>query len=374
MPKVGQNVDTARLSLDEFCVVTSCLAPDPTSGPLRRDITDALATVYWYRWVRRAAGHGTPYAISRLVEPNSHWSKGSGERFHRNKWPKYARGQHRPNDGLVNATERLFPGSARQIRHPLWEVLKRPPRSARSIEKFEAMLRPDVQALILRWRPRGRCSTAASVWPLAKRLERTQDLDALTALILQLHEARLAGQPGVEREWARHVYRCLLLISEELLLHGIAQPLFELIDRRVLQSASNEGWRYAFPASRYLAGGEFLEDVLWHIKGVECTALTNAQRVRHMQKVLDGDYGFDCLFALNPFRTVAAREVALPENLLRQILTDMHLFLWSWNMRHERQVHPWLPPKEVFDGADLHARAPDPLTEWQARSSSGSSA
>lgn len=364
MSKVGQHIDTARLSLSEFCGIARWRTPAPSSGRARRDIADALATVYWYQWIRWASPARTPYAVGRTVEPDAYWSSDDGERFHRNKWPKYARGWHRPHATLVERAERVFPGSARQIRHVLWEILKQPPSAAASVSRLERMLRPEVQSLIQGWRPKILSRKNGSVKQLAIRLERLSDLDGLAGMLLQLQAARIEGRSEMACQWASHAYRCLVLLGPQLAQYGIARPLFDLIELRFLHDVSHEGWRYRFPASRYLAAIEFAFDVTWHIKGVNGYALTRAQQIVHMQKVLNGRYGFECQMALNPFRHAVPGRAPLSADLWGAILRRIRLFIWAWHMRGER-VAEALPTKAVFDGTDLHAWKPEPERPWR---------
>lgn len=87
---------------------------------------------------------------------------------------------------------------------------------------------------------------------------------------------------------------------------------------------------------------------------------TPSQRVRYKQKTLGRDYGYDCQFALNPFKKVDSSALPLSQDLLREITRGLHFFIWAWNMRTEHGPHPWFPPLEVHDGTDLHAWAPEP--------------
>ncbi|HML83430.1 MAG TPA: hypothetical protein PKE37_16895 [Thiomonas arsenitoxydans] len=367
MPKDHQPIDTARLSLEEFRSVARIEPPTETAAQSRRDIADVFAAVYWSRWVRRASGCPTPYAVGRAVEPDAYWSADGGERFHRNKWSKYERGLHCPRDTLVDKTERTFPGSARQFRHVLWTILKQPPRSEHLIAEFEAMLAPDVHSMILKWRPRVLRSANNSLGRLPKKLEQVADLDALAAMILQIHAARLAGNTMAAHRWAYHLYRCLLLISDDLRQCGIAQPLFELIQFRLLKNVSHDGRQYYFPAPLYIAASHYLSDILKQISGTANPALDRAQRVSFMQLTLDLYHGLACRSALNPILQVTSNEGPPSESYQRVASLSKQLFIWGWNMRREERPRECLPTSSVFDGTDLHAWQPSPWRDSCSR-------
>lgn len=360
MPRNRQSIDTERLSLAEFRAVARIAPPAETAAQSRRDIADVFATVYWSRWVRRASGCPSPYAVGRAVEPDAYWSAGGGERLHRNKWSKYERGLHCPHDTLVDKAERIFPGSARRFRHVLWTILKQPPRSERLITEFEAKLGPDVHSLILKWPPRILRGASTSLGPLPKKLERVADLDALAAMILQIHAARLTGQTMAAHRWAYHLYRCLLLFSDDLRQCGIAQPLFELIQFHLLKNVSHRGCQYYFPAPLYIAASDYLSDILRQISGTAYPALDRTQRVRFMQLTLDIYHGLACRSALNPFLRVTSNEAPPSESCQRVASIGRQLFIWGWNMRREEQPRECLPTPSVFDGTDLHAWEPSP--------------
>lgn len=83
-------------------------------------------------------------------------------------------------------------------------------------------------------------------------LERMESLDGLAAVALQCHAARIAGSAETACRWAWHVYRSLVILGVFLLIRGIAQPMFELIEERLLKDIAQRGWRYHFPVGCYL--------------------------------------------------------------------------------------------------------------------------
>lgn len=354
-----QVVATERFSLQEFCTFAGFSEPAETAGTKRRDLTDALATVGWYRRLHQKSGRARPYGIGLTVEPDAYWKKSESERFHRNKWPKYARGRHRPQSTLVDAAERAFPGSASELNHLVWAILKIPPTTLSQITELESKLGPDVRLAISRWHPRVRASKNGAITRFASALEQSASLDALAALLLQCRAAQLTGEHETALRWTPWIYRSLLMQGVNLLTLGVAQPLFELVELRLLSDVSHEGWRYWFPKGFYLEAVGALFDVLWHIEGAPYTSMNDGQRISYMRRVLDGDFGWDLKFAFRAVKRPCSDGTPMQEDALRDSQESINLFAWAWNMRRIFCKHPQLPPPEVFDGTDLWAKCSD---------------
>lgn len=352
-----QVIATEQFSLQEFCIYAGFSEPVATAGSHRRDVTDALATVSWYRRLHQLSEWARPYAIGLKVEPKAYWNTAEHERFHRNKWPKYARGLHRPQAPLVCAAEHAFPGSSEELSNPIWIILKHPPGSLHQITKFEEMLDLSVRLEISRWSPRVQASKNGSIKRFAGALEQIASLDALTAMILQCHKALLSGKAETACKWVAQIYRGLLILGVQLYSRGIALPLFELLELRLLNDVSHDGWRYYFPATRYLEAIGVMSEALWHIEGRPYSSMSNAQKAVYMRKIMDGGLGWDLKFALSPIRLPCSEGALMWDSDLGQFQRGINLFLWAWNMHRSGRTHPQLPPPEVFNGTDLRARS-----------------
>ena len=352
-----QVIATEQFSLAEFCIYAGFSGPAETTGSNRRDVTDALATVSWYRRLNQLSEWARPYAIGLKIEPEAYWNTAEHERFHRNKWPKYARGLHRPQEPLVCAAEHAFPGSAVELSKPIWLILKHPPASLHQITKFEEMLDLSVRLEISRWCPRVQASKNGSIKRFAGALERVASLDALTAMILQCHKALLLGESEAACKWVAQIYRGLLILGVQLCSRGIALPLFELLELRLLKDVSHGGWRYYFPATRYLDALGVMSEALWHIEGRPYSSMSDAQKTIYTRKTMDGDLGWDLKFALNPVCLPCSEGALMWDSDLRPFQEGINLFVWAWNMHRSGRAHPQIPPPEVFSGTDLWARS-----------------
>jgi len=353
-----QVIATERFSLPEFCAYSGFAGTARNAGGARRDVVDAVSTVAWVRQLQQRSKWASPYAVGMAVEPEAYW-KGARERFHRNKWSKYERGLHRPHPSLVERAEQRFPGSAKELNSVIWDILKRPPSSPRGVAELEQRLDPEVRLAITRWLPRIQASKNGSIQRLASVLESLATLDGLAAMLLQCHAARLTGDTETACRWVWHIYRGLVMLGGFLRTRGIAQPLFELIEERMFKDVAHQGGRYYFPAALYIETIGDLSNILWHIEGVPYTSMSERERRSYMQRILDGDFGWDLKFAFNPVRRPLPGVTDIEEDDARNSLRGMHLFLWAWNMRRSFEAHPQFPPAEVLDGTDLWARRPD---------------
>ena len=145
-----QVVDLARLSLVEFCEKVGWYDHVPTRPRARRDVTDALRTVYWYNGVQQAAKVFSARGLERRFEPEAFWVSGDHERLRRNKWGKYRMGQHVPSETIVAKVDVEFPSLRRDLNHPLWQILASRESSNLQYKDFLPLLDLDIQQVLLK--------------------------------------------------------------------------------------------------------------------------------------------------------------------------------------------------------------------------------
>lgn len=348
---------TARLSLAELCGRKDFCKGHALNNALRRDPADVLATIYWCRKIQQQSGWKTPYAIGAVVTPNS-YVKTDKPRVHRhpNQWSKYSKGKHRPSPAMLARTEAVYPGTSKEIEWTIWSVLKRMPETTAAIEIFKAKLPADVQSQMLRAQKASAAGYLGVLRTVGRTLERVGNLDALAALVLLLKSAELEGRSEEANQWVWHIYRCLFILSEHLLMGGIACPLFDLLEVRVLKGVSHEGWRYSFPSDLFLHIADAFAHRRSRLKEAPLSSLMVKKDASRLQRILDGRAGWDSKFAFNPFKGPAARETVFTEATLRACLETMCLFSWGWNMLASGG-HPGMPPAKVWAGKDLWARS-----------------
>ena len=259
----------------------------------RRDITDVLATLRWWRWLHLKSGGASPYAVGRSVEPEAYWGENSGERFHRNKWAKYARGRHKPSERTLLNADRVFPGSAKEYRLAIWEILKRPPQSATSVAAMASKLEAAVARQVVLWLSDEERFSGESTDHLVGALECVASMDSLGGLMLVCYSALNAGQVKVARDLVRGIYRIAQLLGPELLMLGVARPFMDLLEQRFLCHAVYDGRRWFMSANAYMTTVAFLS---FHSQGPSC-----AEPKAAMRAILDaGDPDLDCRAPLAP--------------------------------------------------------------------------
>lgn len=355
-----QAVDFAGLSLSEFVAKSGCSGTGSTRHHRRRDVTDAIRTVYWYAGVQQHVRISSARGLERRFEPESFWVSPGKERMRRNKWGKYRTGRHVPAEALVMKVETECPGARRELHHPLWRMLASDKWVDTEFEDELAQLDWRVQE-VMRRRSLRTTGLKRGFEPIDRRLacslERRASLDSLAALILLLRRAHAAGRAEEVAAWSRRIYRMLAILGYELLIRKVALPLFELVEKRVLCLQSADVAWYWQPSSRYLRTIGGLLDAMHHLKGVSYASLSPGQKNFYMQKILDGRYGWDYKFAFDPVWIKSAGEMSDAERA-KGTSRGMWLYAWAWNML-AAGGHAAHPPAEVINGTDLHARSPE---------------
>lgn len=297
-----QAVESAGLSLAKF-KKRAGFASTPWAGPRspKRDITDALKTVYWARQVSAAFGHEDYKALElRFAAANAGCH--DAEPVFTNQWLGYLLGKHVPKT-VLPAVEQARPGLNSCLDAPLWPALTARKLSPSQIGKLLQQLAPEIRYVALA-RP-GKAGVRE-----AAMLERRANLDALAAAILLLRSAHTEGRLEGAFEWGRNTWRLMMLLGTELAFAGIARPLAELVEERVMPMATLDGVRYGFPAGSYFKlVGRFA-----HV--VECaTELagrpSTPAKLRSLSRaLLDFKSGRHYFWLFNPRRIVAGEAVA----------------------------------------------------------------
>lgn len=78
---------------------------------------------YWYTGVMRELKLDTAYQAERQIEPE-HFHVQDLRTVYPGKWRRYAVGENTPQKKPVRAVDLLAKGSAYELIHPLWLILK----------------------------------------------------------------------------------------------------------------------------------------------------------------------------------------------------------------------------------------------------------
>lgn len=351
-----QALESACLSLSEFSQRSGFADSCKSRKPRRKDIRSALKTVFWAFSLQARTGLTTGYALERYFEPDAFGQNAKGDRYHRNKWPGYLAGRIDPKK-VLPAVEAKCPGANDCLSSPLWAALTDRPLTRRQLDALILPLEPDVQALVRRRSPSPR-----PIHPpgsrmdhrLAEALERRASLDALAAAVILLRIAHAEGATALAFQWGRHVLRIMVMLSELLHEGGIARPLLELIEERVLRLARHDGAQPGFPRGTFAEIGRHFASAMRRIDGKPFESMTQAERQAARQSRLGFRAGFDYFYAFNPIRVLADSGAgALGEQVLAT--PDAWLHAWALNML-AMGGHRDPPPAVVRAGEDLWAR------------------
>jgi len=154
----------------------------------------------------------------------------------------------------------------------------------------------------------------------------------------------------------------LVVMGFHLLQRGIARPLVEFIQERVLPLACVNGVGLGFREANYVKCVSEYELALQRIEGSPVELMSPSDRHAAGQRILNGDLGFDYVFALNPVR-IQFGEIARasgkgePATPSREVQRSAWLQQWGMNMI-SLGGHEGPPPHEVWSGTNLWAFDP----------------
>lgn len=350
-----QALESACLSLAEFRQRSGFPASRESPKASDKDITDALKTVFWAFSLQARTGLASPRALERFFEPETFRKNRDGRPFNNNKWRHYFAGRHVP-EVILDKVEARYAGANACLNSPLWPALTLQRLTKRQLEDLVLRLAPDIQAIVRRRgtdpRPR-RFPGLTMDRGLASMLERRASLDALAAAVIMVRIAHLEGESAAAFDWGRHVLRILLMLSEQLHDGGIARPLLELVEERVMSLAWHDGARPGYPTGCFYQLALHYARGLRHMKDQPFSEMTEKQRHAAGQWFLDVDYRGDYYYAFNPVRVISAGADAKPSD--QQFATpDIWLHTWALNMLSVGG-HWEHPPDAVKSGKDLWA-------------------
>jgi len=258
--------------------------------PSNRRLINLLRVRYWYEGVKQRTGLATAYQLERHFEPLTKTEIDKRTPF-RNKWSGYQAGKHKPGAALTNLVDAEILGSARELNHPLWEVLRLGERVLPKIDDWMEKLEPRIQAVVY-YQPEG--MTALKLRQpyssaLSNRLVKLGNLDALTALMLYWLESKQTEQAANMRYQARGIYQLLLMMGIDFCDRNIAEELFVVFLARVFYQTDWDDRLFAINPVHYVRGVERLYCLLFEVSDSRPFSSWTA-RCRTMYQLLDGKY------------------------------------------------------------------------------------
>jgi len=270
------------------------------------NLIDQLRTRHWFYTVAQLAQREastpaapTAYALERRFEPEG-FKVRDGETIRRNKWRSYEKGVHVPNRKLVQKIDEKLPGSAAQLNHLLWQVLKAEMISDDDFESYIALLSKEVQRCVAAGsrakfdNPSRRFQSKFSHVRFRK-LSHLVSLDSLTCLLLLLKRA-LQGSDPAAFFLALGATKMLVMLTCDSLHRTVAESIFRLVQDVVTQYQPLNG--LIFEPLGYSVSDTALQLVA--LAKVEETlkkrCFTADERTLYLKKLFDnGELIFRCL-------------------------------------------------------------------------------
>lgn len=301
-------------------------------NPYNRRLINRLRTQYWYVGLQQKAQLATAYQLEKHFEPQDKTKDGIPLPA-KNKWSKYQAGKHKPGAALVTLVDAKAPGSARDINHPLWEVLRLGDRVLPKIDNWLEKLEPQVQAIVYRSAKDGGISAAKRRQPysssVSRRLLKLASLDTLTALVLYWRESKQQGNHVHNRWQAQDIYRMLLMMGRNFLSRRIGEELYVVFVAQIFCQTDWGDRQFLVNSVHYLWAIELLNTALYQVPALKPFA-SWANRRRAMYLLLQGQYGFDVPFGLGVVLAPNWRYGPPTEQQWKTWQSDFMEWQWGW--------------------------------------------
>lgn len=335
-----------------------------SNNPNRHPV-DVLRVRYWYQGVMKSLDCQKPYQVEKHLEPER-FKRQNQRTAYPNKWGRYASGEHTPQVRQVRKVESHVPGSARDLNHPLWAILKVMGSKPVSAADWMGRLDPAVQSCVLQ--PQHDCFGAPrALAPFNRRqgqkLLRRGDLDALAALVLYWNEADRRDDGDVLEELGGMIYHLLLIVGLDFLKRKLSAELLTLFTAKVFDETPWMNGRFAVDAKTF----DISILILHHSTHPADDPGKTPQwrkRVRRMLELLSGKKGFDMMHALRPFYLPIWEAMPPTRSDWAYWEDSRRHWAWGWDCILRGQVGKF-PPDEAFvpgRGLHRHRRRP-PLTQ-----------
>jgi len=309
-----QPIDSSRLSLDEFCFCSKSVKITAKKSGKFRDLIDAFRTVYWFHSLRIGMNANTTYQLEQTLEPDAFCVDADGGSYRRNKWGAYRLGKHTPTQKLIISVNERCEGAQSEFEHVLWDALRISNSAAQNADAWIRRIDPDIQSIL--WskdkkisgnRARNRQLGALHL----QVIERRASLDALACLTILLREAHELGRMEQSFNIAKSLCRVLVMIGDVLNGHGISHPLYEYYEEVILPLASWQEKRFGFQGIHFMTLVGQLYHRLYHLKNVDLHRLSEQEKGLYKLKILNGEYGWDYMYLLNPIEISTKKVIDL---------------------------------------------------------------
>jgi hypothetical protein len=238
-----QPIESAQLSLAAFRDRAGFPSERTWIRKPRRDIADALMTVYWANSISTECGEEDHRALERRFAPGSACCD-KDDPVYTNLWLGYLRGRHVPLN-ILPVVSQALPRANACLDSPLWSLLTSAHTTSRQLHDLMRRLDGEIAQLV------AQCVQSTGYFTLAAEFERRASLDALAAEILVLRFSALRGEARAAFYWGKYIWRMMQLLGPSFVEGGIAQALADLVEERIMRMATVRGERFGLPSGSY---------------------------------------------------------------------------------------------------------------------------
>lgn len=311
---------------------------------------DSLRVRYWYEELRLRTQLDTASEMEYYFEGESFKRDAKGAvAWYRNKWSRYANGQHVPQAKTLLRVAAREHGSTRELSLPLWEALDVSNNRVMEGDGFLRCLDPEIQAVIFSRSSSGVLTCYGRVvitQLLLEKLERRASLDALACLTWLLRESSMQEDQQTTLKIARALHNVLLMVSIELHMHKTALPLLRLFIRDILPLGLERHFKMWMTEYDFMHASARLNLLVYQTSQGNKRSLSWLQRVKIMQRLLEGDFGMDVQFAMAP-QFDLNEELDAPEDILKNYWRAARLREWGWEQIMNGRCEAF-PPTELL--------------------------
>ncbi len=299
-----------------------------------RHAVDVFRVRYWYTGVMRELKFDTAYQAERQIEPE-HFHVQDLRTVYPGKWRRYAVGENTPQKKLVMAVDLLAKGSAYELFHPLWLILKKLSSEKFKAESYLRLLNPAIQSIVMR---SGTDRLGAPlVWiPYsnfkADVLLRRGTLDALAVLVLYWHRAKMQDDREQTEAVAIAIYHMLLIIGWDIRNRQLHRELFSLFRTEIFDKTDWKDGLFATDSKTFE-----LSICLLH-QGAGADPDKEGMNIavwkkenRRIQALLAGKKGFDIRFAMKPLCAPAWQFGPPSQHNLNHWAVARGYWAWGWD-------------------------------------------
>lgn len=262
----------------------------------RKDEIDVLRTAFWYAEIKARLHGAIPAEIEHHLEPGAFFEVAKGYWAHKNKWPKYRVGLHVPRNSLATRADELLPGSKAILNHVLWQVLKMKYPVTAHADDWLRKLDPVIQQRVLKFQNYAVLRVPTS-GRLLLSLEKRAGIDALACLTILLRESSERADNFLSIDIARAIYRMLLVLGHTARFADFIGVIFNLYRDSIFPLAESKGMHFEFQNVDF-TGTVLLLFAL--VRRIDPDVNDEKTLIRTAYKILDGRYGFELKFALDP--------------------------------------------------------------------------